>query len=157
MSSVRDGRLIDGLDALRALASEFAALLRPGDLVLLRGPLGAGKTTFAQAVGAALGVQERMTSPTFVIAHVHTSGRIPLVHVDAYRIADAAELEDLDLEASLDEAATLVEWGDGKAERLRDDYLVVDIARDAADAEDVRVIRLEPHGADWTSRIAGLT
>lgn len=145
---------VRGLAELDVLAAALARLLQPGDVVLLRGPLGAGKTTFAQAVGAALGVRERMTSPTFVIAHVHTSGRLPLVHVDAYRIADALELDDLDLDASLDESATLIEWGEGKAEQLSDDYLVVDIARDAAADEDTRLVRFEPHGPGWTQRLA---
>lgn len=147
---------VRGLAELDVLAAGLARLLQRGDVVLLRGPLGAGKTTFAQAVGAALGVRERMTSPTFVIAHVHTSGRLPLVHVDAYRIADALELDDLDLDASLDESATLIEWGEGKAEQLSDDYLVVDIARDAAADEDTRTVRFAPHGPSWTQRLARL-
>lgn len=134
---------------LQAFAARVAEHLRPGDLVLLGGPLGAGKTTFAQGVGAGLGVVERLTSPTFVIAREHR-GRVPVVHVDAYRLSGLDELEDLDLESELDDAVTLVEWGRGMAEVLAEGYLLVDIDRDTADGE-TRVVRLSGVGARWSN------
>ena len=97
----------------------LAATLRAGDLIVLGGPLGAGKTTLVQGIGAGLQVSGRIASPTFVIARVHP-GPLPLVHVDAYRLADLAEVDDLDLDVSADEAVTVVEWGEGKAEQLAD-------------------------------------
>jgi tRNA threonylcarbamoyladenosine biosynthesis protein TsaE len=121
---------------MQALGERLAELLRPGDLVLLTGDLGAGKTTLTQGIGAGLGVRGPVTSPTFVIARVHPSevGGPPLVHVDAYRLGSIAEVDDLDLDASLAEAVTVVEWGEGLAEGLSADRLEVSIAR--------------PHGAE---------
>ncbi|WP_153505363.1 tRNA (adenosine(37)-N6)-threonylcarbamoyltransferase complex ATPase subunit type 1 TsaE [Cumulibacter manganitolerans] len=137
---------------LQDLAARVAEQLRAGDLVILRGPLGAGKTTFAQGVGAALGVAERLTSPTFVIAREHR-GRVPVIHVDAYRLGGIDELDDLDLDAEVHEAVTLVEWGEGLAEVLADDgYLVVDIDRESADGEQ-RVVHLRAAGPRWAGVI----
>ena len=135
-------------DELRELAAVVADQLRAGDLVILRGPLGAGKTTFAQGVGAALGVVERLTSPTFVIARAHR-GRLPVIHVDAYRLGSIDELDDLDLDADLDEAVTLVEWGSGLAEALSDDgYLLVDIDRESVEPQQ-RLVTIEGYGERW--------
>jgi tRNA threonylcarbamoyladenosine biosynthesis protein TsaE len=116
---------------MQALGERLAALLRPGDLVLLTGDLGAGKTTLTQGIGAGLGVRGPVTSPTFVIARVHPSqvGGPPLVHVDAYRLGSIAEVDDLDLDASVDEAVTVVEWGEGLVEGLSADRLEVNIVR----------------------------
>jgi tRNA threonylcarbamoyladenosine biosynthesis protein TsaE len=116
---------------MQALGERLAALLRPGDLVLLTGDLGAGKTTLTQGIGVGLGVRGPVTSPTFVIARVHPSqvGGPPLVHVDAYRLGSIAEVDDLDLDASVDEAVTVVEWGEGLVEGLSTDRLEVNIAR----------------------------
>lgn len=139
-------------DELQHLAAQVADHLQPGDLVLLSGPLGAGKTTFAQGLGAALGVAERLTSPTFVIAREHR-GRVPVVHVDAYRLGGLDELEDLDLESELDDAVTLVEWGKGMAEVLADGYLLVEIDREAADGE-TRVVELSGVGGRWAGVVA---
>jgi len=93
---------------MRALGRRLAALLRPGDLVVLTGDLGAGKTTLVQGIGAGLGVRAPVVSPTFVIARVHRDGSIPLVHVDAYRLGSVAEVDDLDLDADLDASVTVV-------------------------------------------------
>ena len=118
-------------DAMRMLGRTVGALLRAGDLVVLTGDLGAGKTTFAQGVGAALGVRGAVTSPTFVIAREHPSLGTgpPLVHADAYRLGGVAEVDDLDLDASLEEAVTLVEWGEGLVEGLAADRLEVRLHR----------------------------
>jgi tRNA threonylcarbamoyladenosine biosynthesis protein TsaE len=131
----------------------LAGILRSGDLVVLTGPLGAGKTALVQGIGAGLGVQGAITSPTFVIARVHR-GPLPLVHADAYRLGDRpdprAEIDDLDLDASAEESVTVVEWGAGLVERLNDEYLQVRI--DRLD-DDTRVIELLPHGGDWSTRV----
>jgi len=140
----------------QAFGRRLAAGLRRGDLLLLAGPLGAGKTALAQGIGAGLGVQGAITSPTFVIARVH-NGPLPLVHADAYRLGDAvdprAEIDDLDLDASAEDAVTVVEWGEGLVERLSDEYLLVRI--DRLD-DDTRVIDLVPHGGDWADRLEKL-
>lgn len=140
--------------AMRALGERIASRLRAGDLVLVGGELGAGKTTFAQGVGTGLGVRGPVTSPTFVIARVHPSlaDGPPLVHVDAYRLRGWEELEDLDLEATLDQAVTVVEWGEGLAEGLGPDRLEVHIHRsEGADFGEVREVRITPIGDRWAS------
>jgi tRNA threonylcarbamoyladenosine biosynthesis protein TsaE len=115
---------------MAALGRRLAAVLRPGDLVVLNGALGAGKTTLVQGIGAGLGVRGPVTSPTFVIARVHPSltGGPALVHADAYRLASPAEVDDLDLDASLETSVTVVEWGGGLVEGLAADRLEVSIA-----------------------------
>ncbi len=117
--------------ATRAVGRRLASLLCAGDLVLLVGELGAGKTTLAQGIGEGLGVEGAVASPTFIIARVHRAGPrgIPLVHVDAYRLPSEAELDDLDLDASLEESVTVVEWGGGLAEVLTPSYLTVTLDR----------------------------
>ena len=137
--------------ATRDVGARLAAVLRAGDLVLLTGPLGAGKTTLAQGVGAGLGVRGPVTSPTFVLARVHPSltGGPPLVHVDAYRLGGWEELEDLDLEATLADAVTVVEWGAGVAEGLAEDRLEVTLSRPpgTGDARTVEVLGVGPRWA----------
>lgn len=114
--------------ATRAFGARLAQLARPGDLLVLSGPLGAGKTTLTQGLGQALGVRGRVSSPTFIIARVHP-GPTPLVHVDAYRITSLDDLETLDLDATLDESVTVVEWGSGKVESLADSRLEITLSR----------------------------
>jgi len=136
----------------QALGRQLAELLRPGDLVVLAGPLGAGKTALTQGIGAGLGVPGPVTSPTFVLARVHRGGRLPLVHVDAYRLSGMADVDDLDLDATTDEAVTVVEWGHGLVEQLADEHLVVELDRRD---DDVRTARLVPGGPGWAQRLAG--
>ena len=138
----------------RAFGQRLAALLRAGDLVLLIGPLGAGKTALAQGIGAGLGVRGPVVSPTFVIARVHSGGRLPLVHVDAYRLGSLAEVDDLDLDVSVADSVTVVEWGAGLAEQLADARLEILLER-KADSE-IRTIRLRPVGSDWAERAVAL-
>jgi len=125
--------------ATRAYGEALAALLRAGDLVVLSGDLGAGKTTLTQGIGAGLGIRGQVASPTFIIARVHpsTTGGPALVHVDAYRLGSFDELEALDLDTSLDESVTVVEWGEGLVEGLAEDRLEIAIVR--------------PHGAGGTA------
>ncbi len=132
----------------RETGRRLGALLVAGDLVILTGDLGAGKTTFTQGLGVGLGVRGPVTSPTFVIARVHPSlGEGPeLVHVDAYRLGDAAELDDLDLDTDLDTAVTVVEWGSGLAETLSADRLELTLTRSV---DDVRTLTLSALGARW--------
>jgi tRNA threonylcarbamoyladenosine biosynthesis protein TsaE len=147
---------------MRELGRRLAALLRPGDLVLLTGELGAGKTTLTRGLGEGLGVRGDVTSPTFVIARVHPSlgDGPPLVHADAYRLGGGLEeMEDLDLDVSLPESVVAVEWGEGRVEELSEDRLHVVIERttggsDAADAledgaDDVRTVTVTGVGARW--------
>ncbi len=134
------------------LGARIAARCRPGDLVVLSGPLGAGKTVVAQGIGAGLGVDGAVTSPTFVIARVHRGGRLPLVHVDAYRLASLAEVDDLDLDTALEASVTVVEWGAGLVERLSDAHLLISIARHD---DDVRRVAIDGVGARWTAADVG--
>jgi tRNA threonylcarbamoyladenosine biosynthesis protein TsaE len=151
-------------DVARELGERLAGLLRPGDLVILTGDLGAGKTTFTQGIGAGLGVRGDVTSPTFVIARVHPSlvDGPALVHVDAYRLGGVGELDDLDLDTSLDEAVTVVEWGGGVAEGLSETRLEVRLTRprgsvvaaaardgQALEDHDPRHLSFTPVGRRW--------
>jgi tRNA threonylcarbamoyladenosine biosynthesis protein TsaE len=138
--------------AMRELGRELAGKLRAGDLVILSGPLGAGKTTLVQGIGAGLRVRGPITSPTFVIARVHPrlagdSGTgPPLVHADAYRLGSVVEVDDLDLDT--DSAVTVVEWGRGLVEELAEDRLEISIEPDSEG--DARTVRITGHGARWS-------
>lgn len=151
----------DGEEA-QAFGARLATRLQAGDLVILSGDLGAGKTTMTQGIGRGLQVRGDITSPTFVIARVHPSlvDGPPLVHVDAYRLGGMAELDDLDLDTSLDEAVTIVEWGEGVAEGLADDRLEVRILRSMGDAayadHDPREVHVQPIGVRWLGALDGL-
>ncbi|MDQ2849974.1 tRNA (adenosine(37)-N6)-threonylcarbamoyltransferase complex ATPase subunit type 1 TsaE [Dermatophilaceae bacterium Sec6.4] len=119
-------------EALQEWGARLGMLLDGGDLIILTGGLGAGKTTLTQGIARGLQVRGPITSPTFVIARTHPSlvDGPPLVHVDAYRLSDAAELDDLDLDTRLEDAVTVVEWGEGLAERLADERLELQLAGD---------------------------
>lgn len=146
---------VEDADSMRALGRSLARQLAAGDLLVLSGELGAGKTTFTQGLGAGLGVRGDITSPTFVIARVHPSlvDGPDLVHVDAYRLGGLDELDDLDLDASLDDAVTVVEWGEGLAEGLSESRLEVAIVRGDAPHDDLdpRRVELTPVGPRWHS------
>ncbi len=150
-------------DQMRALGARLADALLPGDLVVLDGPLGAGKTTLVQGIGAGLGVRGPITSPTFVIARLHPSlvGGPDLVHADAYRLGSRLEVDDLDLDADIDHCVTVVEWGEGLVERLAAGHLLITIGwaprkpGDTADLEvgdqpdEPRVVTLTGYGDRW--------
>lgn len=149
---------------MRALGRRLARLLRAGDLVILSGPLGAGKTTLVQGIADGLGVRGPVTSPTFVIARVHRSctGGPDLVHADAYRLASPAEVDDLDLDATVDGSVTVVEWGGGLAEGLAPGRLEVAISpagqpprpgghAEAATDRRPRTVRITGHGERWAA------
>jgi tRNA threonylcarbamoyladenosine biosynthesis protein TsaE len=131
---------------MQQIGERLASLLRAGDLVMLCGPLGAGKTTLAQGIGHGLGV-DGVVSPTFVIARVHLGGRLPLVHVDAYRLSSVAEVDDLDLDASLEESVTVVEWGEHLVEGLASDRLEIRIER--PDDTETRTVTIDGVGERW--------
>jgi tRNA threonylcarbamoyladenosine biosynthesis protein TsaE len=148
------------VEETRAFGADLARILRAGDLIVLTGPLGAGKTALAQGIGAGLRVIGDVTSPTFVIARVHrpdvaAGGTLPMVHVDAYRLGmvrdPRAEVDDLDLDAEIDDSVTLVEWGEGIVEQLADAYLEVRINRHDDESRDVELIG---HNGDWAERLS---
>lgn len=149
----------------RAIARALAAHLRAGDLLVLDGPLGAGKTTFTQGLGEALGVRGAVASPTFVISRVHPSlaDGPALVHVDAYRLAGGFAVDDLDLEADLDGAVTVIEWGRDRVEHLSASHLLIELERSmtvdtglsadpAAGLDEPRTLTLTPSGPRWDER-----
>ena len=140
-------------DDTHAFGMRLGRLLRAGDLVVLTGGLGAGKTTLTQGIGAGLGVRGPVTSPTFVIARVHPStvGGPALVHVDAYRLGGALELDDLDLDADVADSVTVVEWGHGVAERLADADLEVVLT---AGADETRTLSLTGFGDRWSADLS---
>ncbi len=153
---------VDDADAMRALGVTVATWVRAGDVVVLSGPLGAGKTTWAQGFAEGLGVRGPITSPTFVIARSHPSlvEGPALVHVDAYRLSGALEFDDLGLDADLDRSVVVVEWGDDVADTLSDDRLVVHIERSetletlsADGADGPRRVRVAGYGTRWTESL----
>lgn len=135
---------VNSLSAMHEIGARIGKNLKAGDLVLLSGPLGAGKTALTQGIGQALGI-ENVTSPTFVISRIH-QGRIPLVHVDAYRLQgdSTAIFDDLDLESYLPTSITVVEWGEGLANRLADQFLEIQI--EFGESDDQRLVSIVGHG-----------
>ena len=132
-------------DAMHQLGVKLSVQLRAGDLVLVNGPLGAGKTVLAQGIGAGLGVSG-ITSPTFVISRVH-KGAVPFIHVDAYRLVDSENpnlyLDDLDLDIA--NSITVIEWGGAESARLSEDRLEITIDR----TDDQRKVQINPIGLRW--------
>jgi tRNA threonylcarbamoyladenosine biosynthesis protein TsaE len=142
------------VEETRELAAALAALAQPGDVVALAGDLGAGKTAFVQGFGRGLGVAERITSPTFTLVHVY-EGRMPVHHLDVYRLEQLSEALDLGLAEMLDEGGVvLVEWGDAITPLLPHDHLEVHLTFGAGD--DDRVLELEPIGPGWAHRTDAL-
>lgn len=152
---VKDG------ESMRELGRAIAPVLRAGDLVILTGGLGAGKTTLVQGIGAGMRVRGQVASPTFIISRAHAPAEAGpwLVHVDAYRLGSLAELDHLDLDDSTDEAVTVVEWGEGKAESLADGHALITIDRargaftegdDPAAGE--RIVTIRTSGDAWQGR-----
>ena len=145
---------------MHALGARLAALLRAGDLVVLTGGLGAGKTTLVRGIGAGLGVRGQVTSPTFVIARAHPSlrGGPDLVHVDAYRLSSMDEVDDLDLDSALADSVTVVEWGQGRVEALAEDRLEVSIERPSGDSPgEERRVALRGVGRRWHGVLSSLS
>lgn len=141
---LRGERVLPEVEDTEALGRELAGELSAGDLVILDGPLGAGKTALTRGIAAGLGVVGRVSSPTFIIAREHRpgpSGRPGLVHVDAYRLGGLDELDALDLDTDLEDCVVVVEWGEGVAERLADRHLMVRLRR--AEGTDVRTVTWE--------------
>ncbi|RAX47276.1 tRNA (adenosine(37)-N6)-threonylcarbamoyltransferase complex ATPase subunit type 1 TsaE [Arthrobacter sp. AQ5-06] len=169
-------------DQTHALAAVLGAELQAGDLLVLTGELGAGKTTFTQGLGEGLGVRAGIISPTFVLVRIHPNlpdgprpGGPDLVHVDAYRLGSASEIDDIDLENTLDSSVTVVEWGRGRVEHLSESRLEVDLHRaigldstarepnpahaeildfDTEDLDEPRTIVLRGFGPRWSTRPA---
>ena len=129
-------KLVSTADEMRTIAAEFAKSLQAGDVVILSGPLGAGKTTFTQGLAEGLEVRGPITSPTFVISRIHPSlNEGPsLIHVDAYRVNSLSEIDDLDLDSDLAHSVLVAEWGEGKIDALVKPTYVVEISR--SDGED---------------------
>lgn len=137
-----------------AVGVGIAAVLDVGDVVVLSGDLGAGKTVLAQGIAAGLGVTERVVSPTFAIARRY-DGRVPLHHLDVYRLDMMQEAIDLGLDELLDDGVLVVEWGEGVHELLPAERLEVRLALDASD-EDARSVTLTGHGPGWDTRVVGM-
>lgn len=132
----------------RAFAGRLASHLRPGDVVLLAGPLGSGKTLFTAGLAAGLGVEEQVVSPSFVLVRQYDSGFMPIVHVDVYRLGSLNEFDDLDVFELAEDGVLVIEWGDAVEPAMPEDHLRIDF--EVKDSQ-TRVLRLVPSGS-WKSR-----
>ena len=135
------------------LGARLAALLRPGDVVVLSGPLGAGKTLFTSGIAAGLGVEEPVISPSFILTREYTSGFLPLIHADIYRLTTRNEFDDLDLLSQSSQGVLVIEWGDVVEPILPPDHLRVEFE---VDDDEARTITLVPFGS-WRTRMTELT
>jgi tRNA threonylcarbamoyladenosine biosynthesis protein TsaE len=147
---------IDDAEEMHALGIRLAREFRAGDLIVLVGPLGAGKTTLTRGIGEGLAAIGNVSSPTFVIARTHQreNSDVPLVHVDAYRLGSADELDDLDIDFA--NSIVVVEWGKGMLDGVSENWLEVEIARESAvveteDEADVREVKITGFGERWKS------
>jgi tRNA threonylcarbamoyladenosine biosynthesis protein TsaE len=132
----------------RAFAGRLASLLRPGDVVLLAGGLGSGKTLFTAGMAAGLGVEEQVVSPSFVLVRQYDSGFVPVVHVDVYRLGSLNEFDDLDVFELAEDGVLVIEWGDAVEPAMPDDHLRIDFE---VQDDETRILRLVPSGS-WKSR-----
>ena len=153
MASVRVS--VPTTEDMHALGHDLALLVAPGDLILVNGELGAGKTQLAQGIGEGMRVVGAVISPTFVLSRIHpNSGDGPaLVHADAYRLSSSEEIDDLDLESTMPGAVTIIEWGCGLAEHLSEDRLEIDIARSGDVEDDTREVVVTPVGERWADLV----
>ena len=146
-------KCLSSVSATASVAADLAGVLRMGDLLLLTGEIGSGKTTFIQSLALSLGVTEAVTSPTFVLHAIYESGRVPLSHVDLYRLDTNAEVETLGFEDYLETAVTAVEWADRYTHFWKPN-IVLDFAFRAK--ENDRILTASPNGGDWLSRLSGI-
>jgi tRNA threonylcarbamoyladenosine biosynthesis protein TsaE len=139
---------VSSVNEMRAIGAKIADQLKAGDLLILSGELGAGKTALTQGIGVGLGIRE-ITSPTFVISRIH-QGKLPLIHVDAYRLIQSPgvflEFEDLDLPSKMSDAVTVIEWGSELAPLLKDEFLEIKID---FISDNERNLEVTPHGTRW--------
>lgn len=151
MTSADLAIVVPTADAMRELGAAIGRACRGGDVLILSGDLGAGKTTFTQGLARGIGIEEAVTSPTFVIARAHPNphGGPGLVHVDAYRLGSSLELDDLDLDADLEHSVVVVEWGGGLAEGLADARVDLVLSRSDDEDDETRVVVITPRGSRW--------
>jgi tRNA threonylcarbamoyladenosine biosynthesis protein TsaE len=151
MAKVLANHSIATPEEMHELGVALAATLNTGDLILLTGPLGAGKTTLTRGIGQGLGAIGNVSSPTFVIARTHRreNSDVPLVHVDAYRLGSAAELDDLDID--FENSIVLVEWGKGLLDGISENWLEIEISRDHTGETEVRELVVNAFGERWSA------
>ena len=146
-------KTMNSVEDTAALASEFAEILEKGDILLFTGEIGTGKTTFIQALAKNLGIKELVTSPTFVIHMLRDSGRIPLSHVELYRVNNDDEVESIGFEEYYDTAITVVEWAD-RYSGFEPPY--IELHFEYGLHENERVVSVLPNGGDWTERLKNI-